>query len=764
MAISVVRGSPERILAERVGKPGKQERSRETLRPAEIQRLAEGNRGVWRGQAWRLIVLWGLLLIAYSNSFQSGLVFDNAPVIGQDPRIRQATPANVTSILTGGYRYDKPAAGLYRPFTTLSYLLNFAVLGNGPRPQGYHWINLAMHATNTALVYALGFVVFGEAAPAWALAAIWGLHPVLTESVTNIVGRADLLAAFGVLAGFLCHAFAAGAGGRRRVAWLFGLGAAQVIGLFSKESAAVLPALMLAFDLVWWDRAKWRRRAAAYGALVLPFAAFFCFRALAHPQMVIPFADNPLVNAGFWAARLTALQVVGKFLLLFLWPASLAADYSYRAFPLFGEPLTAQALAELATCLILVPLFVLLARRAKKAIVFLMVFFFIALLPTSNMIFQIGSIMAERFLYLPSVGLAGCAAAGVWWASQRQQRIPASWAALALICLALAARTYARNFDWKDELSLWTSAAEVCPGSAKAHYNLAKALEAMPGRLSDAAAEYRASLSIDPDHADVHTNLANALAAIGRVPEAITEYQEAVRIEPSRVEPHNDLANLLARIPGRLPEAIAEYRAALRIRPGSAEVHYNLANALLNQPGGLTEAVNEYRAALRIDPDHVDAHINLGNALAAAHGSVPEAIAEYRSALRIQPSSVAAHIGLGNALSAMPNGLSGAIAEYQEALKLRPGDAEAHYDLGTALARMPGRVPEAIAEFESALRSRPDLMEAHVNLANALAKIPGRIPDAIAEYEAALRITPDPVVRQMADRLKVGQHLAAPAR
>ncbi len=751
-----------------MGNRGKQRRLREEI-AAPKQRLATaGERRGWRRHAWRLLAVWCLLLTAYSNSFQNALVFDNAPVIGQDPRIRQATTQNISSILRGGYRYDKPAAGLYRPLTTLSYLLNYAVLGGGARPLGYHWINLALHALNAALVYTLGTILFGETAPALALAAIWGVHPVLTESVTNIVGRADLLASAAILAGLLCHIRAASSAGGRKAAWLIGVGAAQTIGLFSKESAVVLPGMMLAYDLIWldawFDSAPWRRRAASYGALLLPFAAFVYLRNQAHLQLNIPFADNPLVSAGFWTARLTAVEVIGKYLLLFLWPAELSADYSYRAVTLFGQPLTLEALLALSVCATAVLLLVWFARRAQKPIVFLLLFFFLALLPTSNLIVPIGSIMAERFLYLPSIGLAGCAVAALWRVSRSPQAARARLIALALVCVALGARTYARNLDWKDELSLWTSAAEAVPGSAKAHYNLGKALETLPGRLADAIIEYRVSLRIDPDHADVHTNLANALAAAGHLPEAISEYWAAMEIEPNRAEPHNDLANVLARIPGRAPEAVAEYRTALRLRPNSAEVHYNLANALRNQPGGQTEAIDEYRAALLIDPAHVDAHINLGNALASIPARLPEAIAEYRSALRIQPGAAAAHIGLGNAFYAAPNGLGDAIAEYREALKLRPDDAEAHYDLGTALANLPGHLPEAIAEFEAALRTRPDLVEAHVNLANALAKIPSRIPDAIAEYETALRISPDPWVRQMEDRLKAGQRVASPGR
>jgi tetratricopeptide (TPR) repeat protein len=707
------------------------------------------------------LAIWGLLAIAYSNSFQAGLIFDNATIIGRDSRIRQATPQNIEAILTGGYRTVGDAAGLYRPLSSLSYLVNYAVFGNGPRPSGYHWVNLALHCVNVALAYALGIAVFGATAPAWAMAIIWGLHPLLTESVTNIVGRADLMAACGVLAGLLCYLKAGSAAGSRRLAWLAGIAASQAAGLFSKESAVVLPGLMLLYDLAGFERAAWRRRSAAFAVLALPIAVFFYLRSHAGQHMAIPFADNPLVRAGFWTARLTAIEVIGRSLWLFSWPAKLSADYSYNAVPLFGsnwEDVLAVTACLAAALLILI--LSLRARRSERPMLFFLAFFFIAILPTSNLIVLIGSIMAERFLYLPSVALAGFVVAGIYALEQRMAlrrplAMQAAWAALGVLCIAFAARTYVRNLDWNDELTLWQSAVNVAPGSAKAHYNLGKALESVPGRLPEAIAEYREALRIDPDHADVHNNLANALSATqGKLPEAIAEFQAALRLAPDRAEPHNDVANALARIPGRLPEAIAEYQAALRLRPDSAEIHYNLANALARMPDGLTGAMDEYRAALRIEPNHADAHTNLGNALARIPGRTPDAIAEYRAALRIEPDSAGAHIALGNALSSAPSGLAEAVSEYRAALRVRPNDAEAHYDLGTALAVIPGRLPEAISEFQSALRAEPNFPEALVNLGNALAQTPGGRLEAITQYEAALRLRPDPVVRQMLERLR----------
>jgi protein O-mannosyl-transferase len=738
----------------------KHRKSRQTLPPA----TTPDSPGGARRHAWRLLAIWGLVLIAYSNSFQGALVFDSAPVIARDPRIRQATLENIESILTGGYWYVNATAGLYRPLTTFSYLLNYAVLGNGPGPVGYHWVNFALHEVNVALVYALGVLIFGETLPAVALAAIWGLHPLLTESVANIAGRADLLAALGVLAGLLCHARGASATGRSGMARLAGLAAAQTVALFSKESGVVIPGIMLLYDLTWSERAKWRRRLPAYAVVALPLAVFFSLRASFGMRMLIDYAENPLVSAGFWTTRLTAVKVVGKYLWLFLWPAHLSADYSYNAVPLFGWRLSnwedAKALIALAAVLSAALLALLLAthwRRTGKPLLFFLVFFFVALSPTSNLIVLIGSIMAERFLYLPSVGLAGCVVAAVYGLGRRRLAAPVAWAALGLVCLVFTARTHTRNFDWQDGLSLWTSTVDVCPGSARPHYNLANELEHIPGRLPEAIAEYREAVRIEPDRADAHDNLGNALSGIpGRLPEAIDEYRAALRTGPGLAVVHNDLANALARIPGRLPEAVAEYQAALRVQPRNAEVHYNLGNALSGISGRLPEAITEYQAALRIQPDHADAHNNLGYALSGIPGRLPEAIAEYQAALRIQPNLVAAHNNLGNALSGIPGRLPEAIAEYQAALRFQPRNAEVHYNLGNALALTPGRLPEAIPEFEAAIRSEPDFVDAHVSLGKAFALTPGRLPQAIAEYEAALRIRPDPQVRQAADRLRAG--------
>ena len=494
----------------------KKEKPRVAPARAAVERpVSLVNREVWRRRALLMLALWAFALLAYSNSFRAGLAFDNTGLILRDSRIRAATLENLHLILTEEYWYNWTTTGLYRPLCTLSYLLNYTILGNGPHPAGYHWVNFALHAVNIALVYLLGLLVFQETRLkehlALALAAVWAVHPVLTESVTNIVGRADLLAGFGVLAGLLCHVHGGAASGWRKLAWLSGLALATTAGLFSKESAVVVLAAMVIYDLAF--RQTWRARAAGYLALAVPFLVFFYVRGqvLAKlPAGLVPFGDNPLVDAGFWTARLTAIKVIGKYLWLLLWPSHLSCDYSYNQIPLFtwGDWKTPVALAA---CAALAAVAVVCYRRSKP-VFFFIAFFFATLAPTSNLVILIGTIMAERFLYLPSIGFAGCLVVIVYAVCRR---FPvAAPAALALVSVAFAARTFTRNFDWFDDRSLWTSAAQACPASYKTHTGLAYHLIGANGAgLDRAVGEADWSLAILdplPDQRNIPAVYANA--------------------------------------------------------------------------------------------------------------------------------------------------------------------------------------------------------------------------------------------------------------
>jgi tetratricopeptide (TPR) repeat protein len=430
----------------------------------------------------------GVAYLAYANSFHAPLLLDNDEIVLKDVRIHAVTPVQLHRILTQQY-WATANNGLYRPLTTLSFLFNYAILGYGEDPYGYHWFNFILHAVNMALVYALGLALFRRIPAALLLSALWGLHPVLTESVTNIVGRADMLAAFSVLAALQCHRKALATTGVRRAVWLAAIGLATAAGIFSKESAIVVVAVLAIYDLTFatagpWQRQLGQRRLASYGAAAIPCLIYLYVRSqvlAGAPYLATTFCENPLLGAGFWTARMTAIKVIGKYFGLLVWPARLSWDYSYNQIPLFGWGAghweDGKALAALLGCAA-AAVAAVRSWRGRKPVFFAVAFFFVTLSPTSNLLLLIGTIMGERFLYLPSVGFA---AAAVWLLDALWRRVPAgqpAWrygaaAGLSVLLMAFAFRTYGRNGDWLDPHRFWLSAAAAAPDSYKANITAA---------------------------------------------------------------------------------------------------------------------------------------------------------------------------------------------------------------------------------------------------------------------------------------------------
>ena len=428
-----------------------------------------------------------LALAAYSNCFQGALVADNGALVAGDVRVHAVTSRNLGLIFGQHYWFGNGESNLYRPLTTLSFLFNYAILGNGASPAGYHAINLALHAVNIALVYLLAFWIFHEIAAAGLMAALWAVHPVLTESITNIVGRADLLAGLAVLGGLVCHVLAARSKGRRRMLWRAGLFAVVAAGIFSKENTIVVLGVLPLWDFLMEPRRDWRPRLANYGAAAAPCLAFLCVRGLILAKSLayfVPYTDNPLASADFWTARLTAIKVIGKYLTLLVWPVSLSSDYSYNEIPLFTGRFASfedwKIPIVLLACVALVGIAWRYRRRNPK-LSFFIALFFVTLAPTANLAIVVGTPMAERFLYLPTLAMAGCMVTAITFLARQQT----ARAILAAVILLFAARTWTRNTDWESDKTLMLSDAESAPGSFKPHM----ALVALAGDPQRAIAE-----------------------------------------------------------------------------------------------------------------------------------------------------------------------------------------------------------------------------------------------------------------------------------
>jgi tetratricopeptide (TPR) repeat protein len=463
----------------------------------------------------------GLLsLAAYANSFHTGLVLDNSVVIAGDPRITAVTTDNLHLIFTRNYWWPAFESDLYRPLTTLSYLFNYAILGGGQAPTdpfGYHVLNFLLHWANVCLVLVIVRRLSGRLAVAALAAALFAVHPVNVESVTNIIGRADLLATLSILLGGWCYLRAADTTGWRKAAWLAGMGVNALWGVFAKESAVLIGAFVFLYDLFWrWPKLpeeNFLRRLwlaliefglKGYVALLPAVVALWTVRSwltFHSPVFGQIYVDNPISGAdNKFQGFLSAIYVLGRYLALMVFPRTLSCDYSYHEIPLFGEP--GAAAVDLLACVSLAVIGLLIGLaawrwRTQPLYAWGVGIFFLMQLPTANVLFPIGSIMAERFLYLPSLGFCVMAAQGLHWLAGKLTRANVAgeisrlawwWLFPAIAILALGVRTFARNADWQNELSLWQSAAAAEPDSFKVHKGLANAL------LADMLAKHKGDL------------------------------------------------------------------------------------------------------------------------------------------------------------------------------------------------------------------------------------------------------------------------------
>ena len=562
-------------------------------------------------------VLCLLTFAAYSNSFSAGLVFDSARLLSEDPRVHEASEENLGLILQHTYWWPSYESGLYRPVGTLSYLFNYAVLGNGEQPEGYHWVNLLLHIGNVLLVYALMRRLFPAFWPPIFVAGLWAVHPILTESVTNIAGRVDLMAGMAVLSGLLFYLKSTEAQGAQRWWWLAALMAVTFLGVFSKESAVVILGLIVLYEMVWWpERRNLRGLAFGCAAVIPPLLILWYARSAVMSGIVgqtFSFVDNPLVAGDFWTGRLTALKVLARYLGLLAWPVTLSSDYSYNQIPLAkGSVDDWIAWSALAAAIVAI----VLARR-HRVVLFAAWLAILAMSPTANLVFPIGTIMAERFLYLPAIGFIVCVVAAFY----SLPRSPAL--ALYVVAALFLIRTWVRNADWHDELSLARSAVTAAPASYKGHAMLAASLYRSRGDIDTIIAESEKSLAILEPLPALETDVLPFQQAgqyyLSKGDLLLTPNSNGTAMPPTARQAYQRAREVLERaraiVDAKIAQQDAEARAAGKplVGPSAFADLYRLTSAVETRFGELQPALDHAVYALHLAPYSVPTYLQLGD-------------------------------------------------------------------------------------------------------------------------------------------------------
>jgi protein O-mannosyl-transferase len=511
---------------------------------------------------------WIIALFAAAASITgilNGFAFDDTAIIVEDTRFRSIQ--SLGHVFTHTYWMPQYGGSLYRPLTTLGFALQW-MMGHGS-PLPFHIVSILLYAAVSVAVFGLARQLFDDTS-AFVAGAIFAVHPVHVEAVANVVGQAELGAAFCVITAMSLY-----------IRWsrTTGIGARQVIllcglflsGLMFKEHAVVLPGLIVAAEILTLGsnetfKKRIRRLAPLIISLTLTAAVFVAARTVIVGTVGEALEATVFLNQPFSVRALTMIPVVLEWIRLFVWPASLSADYSppridvLHSFTFAMIPALAVVAASIAIAVE--------RRRQYPSATFALAWLGITLLIPSNLIVVTGVSLAERMLFLPSVAVAMLLGAGlVALARNASPSLRRSMAyAIALVIVAGIARSSTRNPVWRDDLTLFRQTAEDVPNSSKAHEMLGDVLMSQGKREGIIEMEVGVKLASPTDAVARHF-AARRFYRSGMRVSALALYQQALALNPSSAQIRQEEAYCLAQL-GRLDEGIAIAREGLRRTPG----------------------------------------------------------------------------------------------------------------------------------------------------------------------------------------------------
>lgn len=415
--------------------------------------------------------------LCYANSLANGYTFDDQYIVAGNDLVRAHS---FVGAFTHLYWPPVVGAGQYRPLVIASFVLDWGISHGAP--WWFHLVNVLWHVAASVLVWRLLEQLMPPAG-ALAGALLFAVHPVHVEAISNIVGRSELMMTVGVLAALLAHR----RGHWSAVPWF-------ALAILSKESGIVFVGLAALHDARLTDdwRTTFRARRplyAAYGAVAMAFAAVFHLVA-GSGKIVVPALT--WIGASTGARWLTMLGIVPEYARLLLVPLQLRVEYG----PAVTMLATGLTLPIVLGVFLLVLAALVLVRSWQRAPVVAvgLLWFVIAISPVSNVLFPSGIVLAERTLYLPSVGAAMIAGWLVCWAAESGRQRSAEWA-VAAICLAFAVRSWTRTPIWHDNKAMFVESLRTEPESYRLHV-MAALVFAKANRYDDAANEYRTARMI----------------------------------------------------------------------------------------------------------------------------------------------------------------------------------------------------------------------------------------------------------------------------
>ena len=632
---------------------------------AVSDRIAPEKRGLLLG----CLLLLSFLL--YANALVNGFVYDDHSQIERNPYVHSFTHIGKifgSSLLA--QQGKQAAPNFYRPIVNFGFLLCYKLFGLSP--YGFHLISILLNCVVVWLVFIVSAELFSSEWLGLIAAAIFALHPIHTEPVAWIDGISDVDVSIFYLLAFWLFLRQASEEPRLMTRVRAGMLVSFALALFSKETAMTFPVLVTAYEHFYRsDRfeTRWTKKVSRYGWFWATQVIYLVVRAISVGRL------SPArlhTDISLREVLLSALALIGQYGEKLLWPVPLVAFYPFRKSVSFAEP---QVILGLGVVAVVCALFVLLWKRARLY-TFALFWMCLTIAPALNARWMAATVFAERYIYLPSVGLSWLLAGLVWWCWRRPERWSRGlrWAlgtAAVVVALLAGREIIARNRDWKDDRALIVSTLKVRPDSPYMLNDLGQ-IRWSEGDHAEAERQWQLALSYRPDAVEVLANLGFARLEEKQYEDAIAYLERAIELKPQFATPHVHLARVYI-AQGKNAEAEAEFLRAIEINPTSLDARNALGRLYLDA-GRLPEAEEQFLASAGTTPS-LEAWSGLGEIYNRQNVSA-KAEDAWRHVLSFEAFNPHAHASLGR-IYLLKGRLTDAQKEFEACLLMEPANVEA---------------------------------------------------------------------------------------
>lgn len=541
-----------------------------------------------------------IIFILYFNSIHSPFMYDDADLITKNAAIKNFK--NLPLLFTKEY-YAYFGEKTYRPLCTFSFFADYAL--HGLNPAGFRATNIAFHIFSTVLAY---FVIMSATSNFFlslSAAALFAAHPVQTEAVNLISFREDLMAMAFLLCSLLACVKSAASRGLKRVFWTVFCFAFMTLGIFSKETALMAPAVIFLYNAAFISdgfRAEFEKRKFLYGgffALVM-FYVFVIKICLPHPSAL---QENALSGLSTPAVLLTMLKVFAYYLKNLAAPVDLYVDYNVEPSHSFFSP---AVLFSAAVSAALLALGIMLWRKNKN-VSFGILYYFVTLVPVSNII-PFGSFMNDRYLYMPSLGFCmtvACALAGAHGKNTRK----GTAAAFCFLMLFYGFFTVKQNALWRDEMAVWMKVLKKEPLSVNAYFAVGN-IYAQRGNDGGALHALNNVLKLNPSYAGAYVNRGGIYFRKGLLDAALSDFTKAIQLDPLRGGAYVN-SGVAYFQKGMIDEAADDFTKATQLLPQNDEAYYNR-GIVYEMKGLYDKALSDFSRVLSINPEDAEAYNERG--------------------------------------------------------------------------------------------------------------------------------------------------------